>query len=216
MSHVAAAAESQPVLWCLVWLLLMLYPQMHIHLAQPFPSLMASIAHAHHALKLKTFQLNCGTLTATSRLSNCRVAQSADSNNPQVWRQSKCKVAGGLCYATRRAAMTHARAHVTAPIAACDGECDGRVTRSRLSAPGAAAAQVTIVSAIKAPSEASPFKLAYGSNPDNANPNVLWASTLVAQVPGDSSSFAVVRNVKGAAACFFQPQGDADFTQGCQ
>jgi hypothetical protein len=70
-------------------LLLLHLLQMHIHLAQPYPSLMASIAHAHHALKLKAFQLDCGTLTATTRLAKCKVAQSADSNNPQVRRAGR-------------------------------------------------------------------------------------------------------------------------------
>jgi hypothetical protein len=76
--------------------------------------------------------------------------------------------------------------------------------------------QVTIVGKAQTPAQARPFEKVYGTQPDNKQPNVLWASTLVTKVEGTTDVWAVVVNPKGPAECFFVPHNEPDLIAGCQ
>lgn len=46
--------------------------QMHLHVAQVYRSLLASVAYAFHSDNKRTFELDCGTLSAgATRLNKC-------------------------------------------------------------------------------------------------------------------------------------------------
>jgi hypothetical protein len=49
---------------------------------------------------------------------------------------------------------------------------------------------------------------AYGAQPSNKNPLVLWASTLVVRVPKATDVWAVVTNPTGLAERFFKSTTD--------
>jgi hypothetical protein len=81
---------------------------------------------------------------------------------------------------------------------------------THLSPPFVLSAQVTLVTA-NDPGKAQPFFVAYGSHPDNTNPLVLNASTLVVRVSKHVGShiWAVVTNPTGPAECFFKATADS-------
>lgn len=67
--------------------------------------------------------------------------------------------------------------------------------------------KVTLVTA-SSPGKAQPFLLAYGSAPNNKNPLVLNASTLVVRVPKTTDEWAIITNPTGPAECFFIKTAD--------
>lgn len=70
-------------------------------------------------------------------------------------------------------------------------------------------------------SAATPFTIAYGTSPNNTNPNVLLGSLLVTQVPltnltlPNAPSWALVINRQGPAECFFVNNGDDSLIKAC-